>query len=124
MTEILLNNEKDLIKKIKENQIYKHFQARDFQYKVEREKRAWQLLQEYRGRYTQDILNQIFDTVDIYEGSKHWFGALLATPNRNLIFQTEPDILSKWLDELLFSNKGVESALNICLKDIKSKRGQ
>lgn len=119
MSEIRVASEKELIGEVKESKAYKRFRAKESQPKIERERRAWQLLQEYRGRYTKDALIQIFDTVDLYEGGKRWFGALLATPNRNLIFESEPAIITQWLEELLFSNKGAEIALNTCLRKLK-----
>ena len=66
-------------------------------------------------------LNKIFDTVDLDDNNKRWFGMLLATPNRNLILATEPETINQWLGNLLFAGAGPEAALDSCLKRMKIK---
>jgi hypothetical protein len=87
MSDIRIDSEKELIEELLKSKVYKEFTQKWLQPKIERERRAWKLLVQHRGKYTYDILNDIFDTVDLYEGGKRWFGALLAAPNRNLIFE-------------------------------------
>jgi hypothetical protein len=121
MSEIRFDNEQELIEELLRSKAYEEFRNKQLQPKIEREKQAWKLLGEYKGQYTRDALNLIFDTVDVYDGNKRWYGALLATPNRNLIFESEPKFINQWLEELLFSGNGPELALNTCLKKLRIK---
>jgi hypothetical protein len=119
MAEIRVDTEQELMEELLQSAAYKEFKAKALQPKIDREKRAWELLLQHKGHFTRDSLNQIFDVVDHYEGKKRWFGSLLATPNTNLIFATEPRLINEWLDQLLFSNLEAKIALNICLKKLK-----
>lgn len=121
MSEILLNNEKELIEEILRRKAYEEFRKEGLQPKAEREKRAWNLLLEHKGHYTQEILDEVFDTVDLHENNKRWFGQMLATPNRNWIFESGLSLINEWLNELLFSGKEPKETLNICLKKMKIK---
>jgi len=121
MTDIRVDNEKELVEEIKQSKAYKEFKSKQLQPKIDREKDAWQLLEKYRGQYTREVLIHIFDTVDFFRNKARWFGALLATPNRNLIFESEPNIINQWLETLLFSGQEPESTLDICLKKLKIK---
>jgi hypothetical protein len=121
MNEIRLKSESELMAELLKSNHYKKDKERHFPHKVERERKAWQLLQKNRGNYTQEILNNVFDTVDTNPNGKGWFGQLLAAPNRNLIFQTSPKALNEWLEELLFSGHKPENILNHCLKERKVK---
>ncbi len=121
MAEIRIDSEKKLIEELVTSKAYQEFKSKQLKPKIEREKRAWKLLDEHRGRFTREILNQVFDTVDLFEGSKRWFGALLATPNRNLIFACGSELINQWFDELLFSDTAPRVALNNCLKKLKIK---
>ncbi|MBE3115775.1 hypothetical protein IMZ68_01085 [Candidatus Bathyarchaeota archaeon] len=122
MSEFGLAIEKSLIGEIKEGKKYGKFLAEQFDHRVARERQGWQLLLKYRGSYTQDVLNNIFDTVD--ESGKHRFGPLLATPNRNNILESGPTLFTQWVEELLFSTKKVEVALNICIEKLRIKRAR
>jgi hypothetical protein len=115
MSDIRIDSEKELIEEVLKSKVYKEFTQKRLQSKIERERRGWKLLIQHRGKYTHDILNQIFDTLDLYEGKKRWFGALLATPNRNLIFEAELKEINQWFEELLFSGADPNTALDICL---------
>src|SRR5438445_10009054 len=121
MNEIKLRSESELMAELFRSNHYKKAKERHFPHKVDREGKAWQMLQTNRGNYTQEILNSIFDTVDMHPGGKGWFGQLLATPNRNQIFQTSPKALNAWIEELLFSGRTPEEILNHCLKERKVK---
>jgi hypothetical protein len=121
MTEVRIDNESDLIAELRESKAYKDFQKRHLPRKIEREEKAWKLIQHYKGNYSRETLNRIFDTVDPIERGHRWFGSLLATPNRNLFFESTPDRINEWITELLFSGHTVEKALDICLKDLKLK---
>ena len=52
------------VKNIKEGEEYKSFFKEHLQPKIEREKKAKELLLEYRGKYTEEILKEVFDTFD------------------------------------------------------------
>ena len=111
------DNEKELIEGFRQSQLYNEFRSKFLQHKIDREKAAWQMLNENRGQYTKQILNHIFDTVDQNQQNKiRWFGSLLAAPNRNRIFGTEISLINKWIDQLLFSGQEAEISLNACLK--------
>jgi hypothetical protein len=121
MAEIRIDSEQGLMEVLRHSPAYQEFKDKHLRPKIDREKRAWKLVQEHREHFTSDALNQIFDAVDTYESTKRWFGALLAAPNRNLIFASEPEIINQWFEELLFSNHEPQFALNICLKKLKIK---
>ncbi len=121
MTEIQVNSEKELLNELLQSRVYEEFRSRQLQAKVEREKRARRLLEEHKGRFDREKLNEVFDAVDLFEGNKRWFGALLATPNRNLILGSEPELINRWFDALLFCGNEPETALNMCLKNLKIK---
>lgn len=121
MSDIRIDSEKELIEELLKSKVYKEFTQKWLQPKIERERRAWKLLVQHRGKYTYDILNDIFDTVDLYEGGKRWFGALLAAPNRNLIFEAELKAINQWFEELLFSDSDPKTALDTCLGKNKIK---
>ena len=109
-----MQSEDDLVQRIK-IEFYQVFQSRDLQPKKAREKAAWNLLRTNRGNYTQQLLNQIFDTVDRdpYAPNQRWFGQLLAKPNRNLIFCSTSASISGWIEHLLFSNDALEKRLAV-----------
>ena len=95
MAEILIENEASLVQAIRESEAaFGDFQVNRLKSKVERERKGWDQLRENRGKYTRELLNQIFDLVDFFEPNKRWFGSLLATPNRNLIFESSMDKMS------------------------------
>ena len=115
------DQEKQLIEKIRQSDGFKDFQTIQLKPKIDRERRAWELLEKYRGAYTQEALNEIFDTVDLNPNNIRWFGSLLAHPNRNLIFAQSTDELNGWIEKLLFSDLPVEKALDDCLGEGKIK---
>lgn len=121
MTEIRFDSEKELLEGIKQSQVYKEFASRYLGPKIDREKEAWRLLNEHRGQYTSEILNQVFDTVDLDPNNKRWFGSLLGAPNKNLIFSSDPSLINQWFEELLFSGKEPSVSLNDCMKQFKIK---
>ncbi|MBN1861628.1 MAG: hypothetical protein JW840_09235 [Candidatus Thermoplasmatota archaeon] len=121
MAELKIASEDQLIKTLLESEIYKHFKETHLPQKIDRECRAWKIIEKNRGKYSKEILNNFFDTVDIYELNKRWFGSLLALPNRNLIFKTSLDSIVKWIDGLLFSSDDVSRKLNTYLEKIKIK---
>jgi len=115
------DNEADLaIHRLLESDHYLDFRQNRLPQKITREIDAWKLVQESRGNYTRDTLDQIFDTVDL-EGNERWFGSLLAAPARNLIFSANPSLINQWFEELLFSGKVANDALYTCLTKLKIK---
>ena len=86
--------------------------------KIEREKKAKELLLEYRGKYTEEILKEVFDTFD---PNGRWFGSTLAKRNINVIFKQPNSEINDWIDLLLFSDDDLYSRINKCLTEIKVK---
>ena len=122
MAEILIENEGSLVKAIRESEeAYGDFHNNRLKGKMERESQAWTILTANRGKYSKDLLNHLFDTVDFYEPNKRWFGNLLATPNRNLIFESSIKNINAWIDKLLFSDLDFKKRLNGCLSEMKIK---
>jgi len=121
MREIKIDNEAQLIKTIKESDIYNKFKKEQLDKKIQREKEAWNLVQNNKGIYNKELLNKIFDKVDYFEPNKRWFGQLLAQPNRNLIFESSDSDINNWVNSLLFSNNDIEKRLNNCLVNLKIK---
>jgi len=118
MPEIIIENENQLIKYLKESDIYKRFKNHILPQKLEREEKAWKLISENRGKYSIELLNNIFDTVDYFDNNKRWFGHMLATPNRNWIFESSVEYINKWIGILLSSSEAIEIRLNRCLKEM------
>jgi hypothetical protein len=122
MAEILFENEAALIKAIRESEdAYGDFRKNRLKNKINRESQVWDLLVANKGKYSKDLLNQLFDMVDFYEPNKRWFGNLLATPNRNLIFESSIENINAWIEKLLFSDLHIKERLNACLTQIKIK---
>lgn len=120
MAATYISNEKDLMAQLFDSPEWKNFRTKHLPLKIERETRAWQLLKQHQGGFTKDILNAIFDTVDTVPNSGgSWFGLLLATPNRNLIFQSSDKVITCWINELLFNNHTYRESLDICLEQQK-----
>ena len=107
-----INNEQRLVKIILDSAIYKDFKENRIKHKKKREQDAWVLINTNKGKFTEELLNEIFDIVDLDENNSRWFGSLLAKPNRNLIFESSIEKINKWIDIILFSNDHVEKALN------------
>jgi hypothetical protein len=121
MATILIESEKQLIDEIRHSDLYNDFLNVYLKHKIEREQKAWQLLQANRGQYTKELLNSVFDIVDL-EGSKtRWFGSLLAMPNKNLIFASPIEQITEWIEILCFSREPVEHILDKCLGNLKIK---
>ena len=114
-------SEEEIIELVKKSTTYRDFKNNYFNEKIKRERKTWQMLKSNRGNFTMDILNNIFDTVDLYETNKRWFGQLLTMPNRNLIFESSLEKINKWFETLLFSNKSLDSILEYCLKENRIK---
>lgn len=121
MSDLRFDSEHDLIEAIRKSAAYKDLAERELPHKIAREKKAWVLVEENKGKYTRDVMDKIFDAVDLSMKNKRWFGALLAMPNRNLIYEAKPETINRWFAELLFSKKNARKALNACLKDVKIK---
>src|SRR5207249_5944795 len=109
-----------LIAEIKRSAHYKYFLADRFKKKAIRELEAWKLLRTNRGKYTKKLLTHVFDVVD---GEEHgrWFGALLATPNRNSIFETPINKVSAWIEYVCFSARPAEEILGKCKGEMRIK---
>ena len=122
MAEIRISTERELMALLIDSPAWKHFRAKSLPAKIERETRAWQLLKQHQGGFTRDVLTGIFDTVDTEPDSgARWFGSLLATPNRNLIFQSPDKVINDWIGALLFRRHSYREALDICLQRQKVK---
>jgi 5-methylcytosine-specific restriction enzyme B len=121
MSEIRFDSEQELVEGIKQSQVYEEFATKHLGHKIEREKEAWRLVTEHRGRYTREILDHVFDTVDLNQDNQPHFGSLLGKPNRNLIFSYEPSRINQWFKELLFSGKEPSVSLNACMNQLKIK---
>jgi hypothetical protein len=121
MAELRFENEKELIEEIQKSKAYIEFSEVQLEHKIAREKAAWKILEENRGKYTKAVLDKVFDTVDLFKGNKRWFGSMLATPNRNLIFESDMEEIRKWLNELLFSGQNNKEVVDNCLKKRKIK---
>jgi len=121
MAKIRIDSESELIEELRKSKAYQEFRNEQLPHKIKREQQAWSLIQKNNGQYTKDALNHIFDTVDFYEGNKRWFGQLLATPNRNWVFESSLQSINLWLTTLLFSSLEPEKAINTCLKELKIK---
>lgn len=121
MASVLIESEKQLVDEIRHSDLYNDFLNVHLKNKIAREQKGWQLLQANRGRYTKELLNSVFDIVDL-EGSKtRWFGSLLATPNKNLIFASPIEQITEWIEILCFSKEPVEHILDKCLGNLKIK---
>lgn len=121
MSDLRFDSERELIDAIRKSRAYKNFLDKELPHKIEREKKAWMLVTENEDKYTREVTDKIFDTVDLSVKNKRWFGALLAMPNRNLIYEAKPETINRWFAELLFSKKDPKKALNTCIKDIRIK---
>ena len=121
MTQIRIDSEAELVEAIRASHSYKDFRDRRLGKKIKREQETWNRLQEHQNAYTQEILNAVFDKVDFEEPNQRWFGVLLATPNRNRIFESPLDRINKWFSELLFSGQDAGKALNACMTTLKIK---
>lgn len=121
MAEIRINDEQQLIEIILDSAIYKDFKENHITYKKKREQEAWNLINSNKGKFTEDLLNRIFDIVDLDKNNSRWFGPLLAKPNRNLIFESSIEKINKWINVILGSNNNLEKALNTCSSTLKIK---
>jgi len=119
MGKITLELESALVEEILKSEHYKAVQERHFAHKTAREEEAWKMVQEYRGKYTYEVLRAIFDKVDIDTRGGHWFGLMLSKPNVNRIFHSPLQLLNQWMDKLLFSDQTVESRLDCCMNDMR-----
>ncbi|MDF1554526.1 MAG: AAA family ATPase [Deferrisomatales bacterium] len=120
-SDVRVASEAELVEAVRETPDYAEFQDKLLSHKVEREGRAWQLIQQHRGAYTVPALTEIFDAVDIDPNNQRWFGSLLAQPNRNWIFGAQIGAVNEWFEELLFRDTPVEQALDRCLGDLRIK---
>lgn len=116
-----VKNPKDLIVKLLKSPSGEKFRTIELHHKIEREQNAWKLIQENKGSYCKEMLNEFFDMVDKDTHNRRWFGSLLAAPNRNLILNNSPEQFSRWIEVLLFSDLEPSRSLNICINDIGIK---
>jgi 5-methylcytosine-specific restriction protein A len=121
MEKLVVQSETDLMATIRKSDHFKLVRDRHFPHKVAREEEAWKMLLDHKGRFTPDNLRAIFDKADIDIQNRRWFGQMLSTPNQNLIFQSPPDLLNRWVDELLFTDHPIEKRLRKCLTEMKIK---
>lgn len=121
MASIVIESEKQLIEKLKKSDPYSNFLNARLKPKTDRELKAWKLLQENRGHYSRETLNKVFDIVDIEGEKTRWFGSLLATPNKNLIFESKIEQISEWIELICFSGQAPDHILEKCLGDMKIK---
>ena len=68
--------------------------------KITREAEAGEMLRQFRGKYTTDILDNIFDKAD-KDPTGPWFGQMLSQPNRNKIYRCSGTELNRLIDMLL-----------------------
>ncbi len=92
-------SEADLFRAIKATPEWRRFSRGYLRDKIRREARAWEMTLTYRGRYSREVLEGIFNRVE--EGAI-WFGQLLRGRNRQLILSTSNTRLNDWLEDLLF----------------------
>jgi len=118
MATLLIESEKQLLDEIRASDPYTNFIKAHLKNKIEREQKAWQLLQANRGQYTKELLNNIFDIVDLEGEKSRWFGSLLAMPNKNLIFGSPIEKISEWIEIVCFSKQPVEHILDKCLGNL------
>ncbi|MDP3103186.1 MAG: hypothetical protein Q8M95_01095 [Candidatus Methanoperedens sp.] len=114
--------ENELISFIRESKRGKRFWQERLQDKIEREKKAWDLLYSNTGKINKDILEQIFDIVDLsetYTGS--WWGQLLKKPNRNKIFSNPEDRLNIWVNYLLNGKEPESVRIEKCIENSNYK---
>lgn len=121
-----INEEKpdELIKKFLESDLYKHFREHHLSQKIEREKKAWNLIQSNKGNINKEIIEELIDVVDSHinpAGEKKfgWFGLMLMGNNKNKILHTTSLKLNQWISTLLFSNLDYDEALEKCMNELK-----
>jgi len=106
-----IGSENLLIAHIKNTAKYKHFEFSRLPAKVEREEKAWLLLENNRGRYTTDLLDRILYIVDYEKGEGWWFGKMISS-NKKKILETPIETLSAWIDYICFSGKHINEILD------------
>jgi hypothetical protein len=121
MTEIKFDNEADLIAAIKKSKNYDEFKSLRLTNKISREREAWDILSNNQGRYSVELINQFFDTVDYFETNKRWFGQMLGQPNRNLIFESSMEEITGWIRAILAEDVDIKNRFNKCNKEIRIK---
>lgn len=110
--------EKDLIKFIHESARGRRFWQERLKDKTEREKKVRDLLHTNNGKFNKDILNEIFDIVDLSETyTGRWWGQLLIKPNRNRIFSNSTEKLNIWINYLLNGEEPESVRIEKCLED-------
>ena len=120
MPAIKCQSEAELVEAIRQDDPFQEF-SNNIAIKIDRETLGWKLLQENRGKYSKQILNQVFDAVDGVGTKAYHFGSLLATPNRNLIFKTPIEEINEWVETLLFSDIELDQKFQECLVNNKIK---
>ncbi len=110
--------EKEIIKFIRENERGRRFWQERLKDKTERETKASDLLLTNIGKINADLLNQIFDVVDLSETySGRWWGQLLSKPNRNKILANPTEKLNIWVNYLLNGNEPESVRIEKCLEN-------
>ena len=68
--------------------------------KIKREAKAAEVLREFKGKYTKDKLDEIFNLAD-NDPTGPWFEPLLSRPNRNNLYRNPMIELNNLIDKLL-----------------------
>ncbi len=120
MAIVRIGSEEQLINEIKRSAPYKDFIGFRFKNKVDREQKAWALLETHRGKYTKDLIDSVLDIVDREEGKGWWFGLMIAS-NKKKILKTPIEKLSTWIEYICFSGRAPTEILDKCLGEMRIK---
>lgn len=64
MADTQIRDEYELVQVLRKKEAYQEFLQKYLQPKIEREKLAWAKLSEHRGKYTEEILEEVFDKLE------------------------------------------------------------
>lgn len=114
----------ELIEKFLKSDLYKHFKEYHLSQKIEREKKAWDLIESNKGNIRRKIIEEFIEIVDSHinpEGEKKsgWFGLMLMGNNRKKILSVSDEALNEWITTLLFSDLEYEVELEKCMNELK-----
>jgi hypothetical protein len=68
--------------------------------KIKRESKAAEIFRQFRGRYTDKMLERVFNLAD-EDPTGSWFGPMLSKPNRNLLYDCPMEEINNLFDKLL-----------------------